>query len=252
MTATAMELFLATHAEALEARFSAVGYSPERAAQRKAELAKRKAERAKREAEEKALKSDRSPEEDSGRAMITSDSGHMAAAQRFRANNLSQSIDLRERCYEDRYEAPLPPGVSAAPSEPLLARIREELRRQQEGFSRTLLRMIRERGLLDAEVYRAAGLDKRHFAKIRKNPYYKPRRKTLFALAFALRLERVELDRLMETAGMRLSTSDPFDITIDFCFREHIYDLLLVDQILDHYHLPLLLQHRGDGAPAEH
>lgn len=247
MTATAMELFLATHAEALEALFSAVGYSPEREARFAAAVAKRKAKRAKREAEKSVCLS---AEEPSIRRMVSSsDPDFDAVAQMLRANALLDVAEERECCYEDRYEAPLPPGVSAAPSEPLLARIQEELRRQQEGFSRTLLRMIRERGLLDAEVYRAAGLDKRHFAKIRKNPYYKPRRKTLFALAFALRLERVELDRLMETAGMRLSTSDPFDITIDFCFREHIYDLLLVDQILDHYHLPLLLQHRGDEAP---
>lgn len=115
---------------------------------------------------------------------------------------------------------------------------------KDEGFSTTLRRMIGERRLWESEVYQRAGIDKRHFAKIRKERNYKPSRKTVFAFAFALKLNREELSRLMLSAGMALSPSDPFDIVIGFLIDEGICDLLVVDQVLDFYDLPLLLQHR--------
>ena len=89
----------------------------------------------------------------------------------------------------------------------------------------------------DAEVYKKAGLDRRHFSKIRSNPNYHPGKNTVIALAIALELNKKETGRLLTVAGYSLSESDTFDLVIQFCLEKKIYDLDTINQALEYFSL---------------
>lgn len=61
--------------------------------------------------------------------------------------------------------------------------------------------------------------------------------KTCIALAFALELNEQDTDELLSAAGYSLSDSDTSDLVIQFCLEKRIYDLDLVNQSLDYFHL---------------
>ena len=109
-----------------------------------------------------------------------------------------------------------------------------------ESFQECLLRMIDERGLTDAQVYKRANLDRKLFSKIRCNPNYSPSRRTVIALAIALELNMDEAVDLLRRAGMALSPGNKFDLIISYCIQNEIYDIYRVNALLFDYDLPLL------------
>ncbi len=109
-----------------------------------------------------------------------------------------------------------------------------------ESFQECLLRMIDERGLTDAQVYKRANLDRKLFSKIRCNPKYSPSRRTVIALAIALELNMDEAVDLLRRAGMALSPGNKFDLIISYCIQNGIYDIYKVNALLFDYDLPLL------------
>ena len=109
-----------------------------------------------------------------------------------------------------------------------------------ESFQECLLRMIDERGLTDAQVYKRANLDRKLFSKIRCNPNYSPSRRTVIALAIALELNMDEAVDLLRRAGMALSPGNKFDLIISYCIQNGIYDIYKVNALLFDYDLPLL------------
>lgn len=104
-------------------------------------------------------------------------------------------------------------------------------------LSEVLFARIDERGLKDAAVYKKAGIDRRHFSKIRSNPDYQVRKQTAIALALALELDREETDQLLNAAGYSLSESDTNDLVIQFCLEKKIYNLHDVNEALGHFGL---------------
>jgi hypothetical protein len=104
-------------------------------------------------------------------------------------------------------------------------------------LNQVLLQFIDEKGVSDSVIYKKAGLDRRHFSKIRSNPDYHPKKSTLISLAFALELDRDETEDLLCTAGYSLSESETFDLIIKFCLNKQIYDFQTVNEILDNYEL---------------
>ncbi|NYE08345.1 hypothetical protein F4694_005189 [Bacillus niacini] len=113
--------------------------------------------------------------------------------------------------------------------------------KRQPTFNQTLFRYIDKKGASDADIYKRAGMDRRHFSKIRSNPEYKPGKNTVIALALALELTKKETDKLLSSAGYSLSDSDTFDLVIQFCLEKKIYNFYDINQALDYFSLNPLL-----------
>lgn len=93
---------------------------------------------------------------------------------------------------------------------------------------------IYRKGLRDTEVYKAAQIDRRLFSKIMSDRDYTPSKDTIIALAFALHLALSEVNDLLHRAGFALSHSNKRDVIIEYFFRQGIYDLYTVNQVLFH------------------
>lgn len=107
-------------------------------------------------------------------------------------------------------------------------------------FSTKLLRYIDRSGLKDAEIYKKAGIDRRHFSKIRCDKYYQPRKTTAISLCIALELTLEETEELLQLAGYSLSNSDIGDLVVKFYIERKIYDLTAVNEALDYFGQRLL------------
>lgn len=104
-------------------------------------------------------------------------------------------------------------------------------------LQKVLFSFIDKKAASDSEVYKKAGIDRKHFSKIRSNPNYRPGKNTIIALALALELTKKETDKLLTSAGYSLSESDTSDLIIQFCLEKKIYDIDYVNQTLDYFSL---------------
>ena len=104
-------------------------------------------------------------------------------------------------------------------------------------FNQVLFNFIDKKGASDIDIYKRAGIDRRHFSKIRSNPNYKLGKNTAIALALALELNKEEMDKLLSAAGYSLSDSDTFDLVIQFCVEKKIYDIHNINQALGYFSL---------------
>jgi hypothetical protein len=113
--------------------------------------------------------------------------------------------------------------------------------KRKPAFNQILFSFIDKKGTSDSDIYKKAGIDRRHFSKIRSNPDYRPGKNTVVALALALELNKKEVDRLLSSAGYSLSDSDTFDLVVQFCFEKKIYDINDVNEALDYFSLKPLI-----------
>lgn len=102
----------------------------------------------------------------------------------------------------------------------------------EKSFSEELLFIIEKRNLKASDVYRKANIDRKHFSKIKNNPDYRPSKITAIAIALALELDFDETDDFIGKAGYKLTHSSRFDIIIEYCIENKIYDVLEVNDIL--------------------
>jgi hypothetical protein len=105
-------------------------------------------------------------------------------------------------------------------------------RHQSASFSERLFQHIDDKGETDAAIYKKAGVDRKHFSKIRSIPDYKPGKRTVIALCLSLELSEEETGDMLNVAGFSLSDSDRFDLVIRFCLEKKIYDIDDVNQAL--------------------
>ncbi len=107
-------------------------------------------------------------------------------------------------------------------------------------FRDTLLAMIRSRGLVDSRVCGAAGVDRRHYSKIRNHADYHPTKETVVSFAFALHLGLSETAALLRSAGYALSPSSDFDLICSYFIEQGQWDADAVNDALYAYGQPLI------------
>ena len=161
---------------------------------------------------------------------------------------IAQYIDDQyAQAREDRRDRRLVECAAADPAAPYGQRavcasssLEQALGRLEESFSQMLLRKIDERGMTDPECYKRANLDRKLFSKIRSDAHYKPGKRTALALALALELSLEETEELLRKAGFALSHSNKFDIIVEYCIRNGIYDVHTVNELLFDFDQALL------------
>ena len=126
------------------------------------------------------------------------------------------------------------PAASAAPT------LDDALSGMGDSFQTELFRLIDARGLTDPQVYKRANLDRKLFSKIRCNPAYLPKKRTILALAIALELDVAETRALLASAGYTLTNSIRQDVIVSFCLEHGLYDIYEVDTLLSNYGEPEL------------
>lgn len=99
-------------------------------------------------------------------------------------------------------------------------------------FVDALVVHISNKGMRDSEVYKAAQIDRRLFSKIMSDRQYKPAKDTAIAIAIALQLTLDEANDLLSRAGYTFSHSNKKDIIIEYFFREQIYKLDDINEVL--------------------
>ena len=110
---------------------------------------------------------------------------------------------------------------------------------RDEPFSRTLLRLIDDKGKTDVEVYKRAHIGSKLFSKMRKDDYT-PSKKTVFTLAIGLELNLEETERLLACAGYSFSRNKKFDIIVQYFIEKGMYDIFQINDVLLKYDQQLL------------
>lgn len=113
---------------------------------------------------------------------------------------------------------------------------------KEETFSDMLIRLAREKGLDSPDVYKAAGIDAKHYSKIISDRHYQPKKETVFALAIALEFDIDTCKVFMSKAGFAFNHADIFDMTMKFLIESKCYDRLDIDELLYRFGLPSLPQ----------
>lgn len=116
----------------------------------------------------------------------------------------------------------------------------DEIRKLDKSFIDTLIELIDEKGMTDAECYKRANIDRKHFSKMRNTPHYRPSKETVFAFSIALKLNIDETDTLLSKAGFAFSPSIMQDVIVRWCIENRIYDIYEVNVLLFKYDQKLL------------
>ena len=97
-------------------------------------------------------------------------------------------------------------------------------RNKKPTFSEKLFSYIDGKNISDIAVYKKAGIDRRHFSKIR-SANYKPSKKTALQLGVALELNLDQMLDFLSSAGYTLSDSNKTDLVIKFFIINKLYNL---------------------------
>ena len=112
-----------------------------------------------------------------------------------------------------------------------LSSLKSRLNKAEETCSERLLRMIRERGLNEVEVYQKAGVDRKLFSKMRRKDY-RPKAKTLYAFIIVLQLNLDDATDLLASAGYAFSAARQLDLAVQFFVEKGVGDLDEVNNVL--------------------
>lgn len=108
-------------------------------------------------------------------------------------------------------------------------------RMMEDSFSAQTRKLMEEKGLTAAEVYKKAQIDKSTFSKILSLLSYSPTKDTAIAVCLGLTLSLTEAKLLLNRAGFTLSKSILRDVLICFCIETHMYDVVMVNCLLEKF-----------------
>ena len=108
-----------------------------------------------------------------------------------------------------------------------------------DDLKNVLVEMIKERGLKNSEVYKAANVTKQTFSKILKSPN-PPKRETVAAFAIGMKLTVPEAEKLYEAAGFAMTLNNKFDVYVRYFLSTGQYNIVSDNIILDENEMPLL------------
>ena len=111
----------------------------------------------------------------------------------------------------------------------------EAIKSRKESFADFLFKLIKERNITNAYVYKKAGIIRNVFSKIHasyKTNYF-PSKKTIIAIIFALELSMEDSLELLSRAGYTLSSSSDFDLVVTHFISRKIFDQQKIDEELD-------------------
>lgn len=115
-----------------------------------------------------------------------------------------------------------------------------DLRSLDAGFCETLLKMIAEKHISDADFYERANLSRQVFNRLAYIRDYKPTKSTALACAIGLGLNLEETKDLLSRAGFAISHSSAMDVIVEFFIVNGEYDIHLINETLYDYDLQLL------------
>ena len=138
------------------------------------------------------------------------------------------------------YDAPIVPCAPQCADEWHPLSLEDALSQIDESFAQMLQRLIKERGMKNADCYKKANIDKKLFSKIVNNDHYNPKKQTALALAIALELSLEDTKELLMKAGVALSHSDKFDIIVEFFIMKGNYDIFEINEMLYEFDQVLL------------
>lgn len=125
--------------------------------------------------------------------------------------------------------------IRAAADMPIDEELSDWIKRQDDSFAVTLLKLIDKKGMDDVECYKKANVTKNTFWKIKNSATYKPSKPTVLAFAIALELSMDETGQLLKSAGFSLSRNNLFDLIIEFYITNGIYDIFEINSALYQY-----------------
>ncbi len=114
------------------------------------------------------------------------------------------------------------------------------LKKQDDSFAVTLLKLIDKKGLTDVECYKRANVSRKTFSKINTQKNYKPSKQTVLAFAVGLQLTLEETETLLRSAGFSLSRSYTADKIVEYFIRTGNYDIFEINAALYQYDQVLL------------
>lgn len=132
-----------------------------------------------------------------------------------------------------------PKACAAAPAAPKTS-LEELVKRTEETFSQSLIRLIDQKGFTDPQVYKRANVDRKLFNKIKNTPDYQPKKVTAVAFAIALGLNLDEAKDLIGRAGFALTHASKFDIIVEYFIQRENYNLMEINAVLFEFGQPTI------------
>lgn len=100
----------------------------------------------------------------------------------------------------------------------------EYVNEQKDSFSQYLIDLIKAHGMENADVYKAANLDRQYFSKLISESI-KPSKEKLLLIAVAMKLNITESSEMLSKAGYSFSTCSKSDLIFKFHIEREDFDM---------------------------